>query len=89
MSREVQDDFATKSQVKTKEAQDKGHFISEIVPVEPPNSVEINIDEFPKPSTCIDTLNKLRPAFQKDVSLVMSLVFLLFVSNIGNCNCGK
>lgn len=76
MSREVQDNFAVKSQVKTKEAQDKGYFISEIVPVEPPNSVEINIDEFPKPSTCMEALTKLKPAFHKDVSVISSSILL-------------
>lgn len=60
--------FALQSQMKTKLAQQNGYFKSEIVPVQVAGMVDITVDEFPKPNTTIDNLNKLLPPFKKDVS---------------------
>ncbi len=69
ISREEQDAFAAHSQQKAEAAQKAGKFQEEIVPVIVPNrkgDVTIDTDEFPKHGTTMETLAKLRPAFQKD-----------------------
>jgi len=70
ISREEQDQFAYKSQVKYKAAMEEGKFKNEIVPVMIPqrraDPIPFEIDEHPKGNTTIETLSKLRPAFKKD-----------------------
>jgi 3-oxoadipyl-CoA thiolase len=70
ISREDQDKFAFHSQQKAAAAQAKGRFALEISDVEIPQrkgeSLLFNQDEFIKPSTSIETLSKLRPAFRKE-----------------------
>jgi len=70
ISREEQDQFAYKSQVKYKAAMEEGKFKNEIVPVMIPqrraDPIPFEIDEHPKGNTTIEGLSKLRPAFKKD-----------------------
>lgn len=67
LSRELQDEFALLSQTKTKSAIDNGCFTKEIVPIADKQRVGklLNKDEFPKPDTTLETLQKLRPAFSQ------------------------
>lgn len=72
ISREDQDLFAFRSQMKAAAAQEKGILAEEIVPVELPTlrggqgGGFFSKDEFIKPSTSLETLAKLRPAFKKE-----------------------
>ncbi len=69
ITREEQDEFAYKSQVKCKTAMDEGKFEDEIVTVMVPqrkgDPIEFKADEHPRETT-IEGLSKLRPAFKKD-----------------------
>jgi len=72
ISREDQDAFAYRSQMKAGEAKKKGRFAKEIVPVEIQNkksTVLFEDDEFMKPETTLEILAKLKPAFKKDGSV--------------------
>ena len=68
--REEQDRFAAESQQRAAQAVADGRFDEEIVPVDVPQKkgtpVRVATDEYPRPSTSVDTLKALRPAFQKD-----------------------
>ena len=69
ISREDQDAFAYRSQMKATEAQQNGRLALEIIPVEIPGkkgNTIIKDDEFIKPSTTPDILAKLKPSFKKD-----------------------
>jgi acetyl-CoA acyltransferase len=70
ISREDQDKFAQWSQQKATAAQNSGRLGEEIVPVETPqrkgDTLIFNKDEFIKPSTSLEALAKLKPAFKKD-----------------------
>ncbi len=70
ISREDQDKFAYRSQMKAKKAQENGRLSEEIVPVEIPrrkaDPVIFDKDEFVKPDTSLEILAKLRPAFRKE-----------------------
>ncbi len=69
ISREAQDEFAANSQQKAEAAQAAGKFVDEIVPVTIKNrrgDVIVDTDEYLKPGTTVEALQKLRPAFQKD-----------------------
>lgn len=70
ISREDQDKFALWSQQKAFKAQSEGRFAEEIVPVSIPvkkgDPIVFDKDEFMKPSTTMDGLAKLKPAFRKD-----------------------
>ena len=70
ISREDQDQFAFWSQMKATEAQKNGRLAEEIVPVIIPQRKKDPIifekDEFIKPTTTLDILGKLRPAFRKE-----------------------
>ncbi|NEX18515.1 MAG: acetyl-CoA C-acyltransferase [Halochromatium sp.] len=69
-SRDLQDQFAADSQQKTEAAQAANRFADEIVPVAVPqrkgDPVVFDRDEFPRPGTSVETLGKLRPAFDKE-----------------------
>ena len=69
ITRQEQDEFAYKSQIKCKTAMDEGKFEDEIVPVMVPqrkgDPIEFKVDEHPRETT-IEGLSKLRPAFKKD-----------------------
>ena len=70
ISREDQDAFAYRSQMKAAAAQKKGRLALEIAPVEIPRRKQETLifehDEFIKPNTSPDILAKLRPAFRKE-----------------------
>ncbi len=68
ITREEQDRFAAASQQKAGEAMKAGRFRDEIAPVTVKGrkgDVVISEDEYPKPSTDYEVLQKLRPAFSK------------------------
>lgn len=69
ISREDQDKFAYASQMKATAAQQNGRLAKEIVPVEIPqrkkDSIIFDKDEFIRPTTSLEVLAKLRPAFRK------------------------
>jgi acetyl-CoA C-acetyltransferase len=68
ITREDQDAFAAHSQQKAEAAQKAGRFKDEIVPVTiatRKGDVVVSEDEYPKHGTTVDTLTKLRPAFDK------------------------
>ncbi|MGV6847360.1 MAG: thiolase family protein [Marinibacterium sp.] len=69
LTREMQDEWALRSQQRFAAAQAAGHFDAEIVPVEIKTRkgiVEFDRDEHNRPDTTLETLAKLRPAFRKD-----------------------
>lgn len=70
ISREKQDQFAFESQQKAAEAMSNGRFAQEIVPVEVPGRkgqvTIVEKDGHPRPDTTMESLAKLRPAFEKD-----------------------
>lgn len=73
ISREDQDAFAYRSQMKATKAQENGRLEKEIVPMEIPQRKQKPLifknDEFVKPNTTLDVLGKLPPAFKKDGSV--------------------
>ncbi|MGY3814932.1 thiolase family protein [Globicatella sulfidifaciens] len=68
--REKQDQFAVDSQAKAAEAMENGRFAQEIVPVEivgrKGQVTVVEKDGHPRPGTTLESLAKLRPAFEKD-----------------------
>jgi 3-oxoadipyl-CoA thiolase len=70
ISREDQDRFALHSQQKATEAKNKGRLAKEIIPISIPSRkgdpVIFSEDEFIKPTTSMEGLAKLKPAFRKD-----------------------
>ncbi|TYP77375.1 3-oxoadipyl-CoA thiolase [Aquimarina intermedia] len=73
ISREDQDAFAYRSQMKATKAQESGRFDKEIMTVEIPqrkkDPILFSKDEFIKPTTTKEILAKLRPAFKTDGSV--------------------
>ncbi|WP_347156826.1 3-oxoadipyl-CoA thiolase [Pontibacter chitinilyticus] len=69
ISREDQDQFALRSQQKAAAAQESGRLAEEIVPIEIPQRkgepILFEEDEFVRPTTTLEALAKLRPAFKK------------------------
>ena len=70
VSRQDQDTLALLSQQKTGRAMDNGTLAEEIVPVSVPQArgepALVDRDEHPRPSTTLEALGKLRPAFTRD-----------------------
>jgi acetyl-CoA C-acetyltransferase len=69
ITREQQDEFAARSQQKAEAAMKAGRFKDEIVPVTiktRKGDVVVDTDEHPKHGTTVETLKKLRPAFDKN-----------------------
>ncbi len=70
ISREDQDLFAYNSQQKAVKSQQNGVFAEEITPVLIPQKkgdpLSISTDEFIKPSSTLEKLGQLKPAFKKD-----------------------
>jgi len=70
VSREDQDAFAYRSQMKAASARENGRLAREIIPVEIPqrkaSPVSFEHDEFIRPDTTMEILAKLKPAFRKD-----------------------
>ncbi|MGE7665072.1 acetyl-CoA C-acetyltransferase [Ureibacillus composti] len=73
ITREEQDAFAARSQQRAFFAISEGKFDEEIVPVEIPvrkgEPIIFAKDEYVRPKSTVETLNKLRPAFKKDGSV--------------------
>ncbi|MDI3469282.1 MAG: Acetyl-CoA acetyltransferase [Pseudolabrys sp.] len=69
ITRQMQDEFALHSQQKAEAAQKAGKFKDEIVPVTiktRKGDVVVDADEYPKHGTTLETLQKLKPAFDKE-----------------------
>jgi acetyl-CoA C-acetyltransferase len=69
ITRQMQDEFAVASQNKTEAAQKAGKFKDEIVAVtikSRKGDVVVNADEYPKQGVTLESLAKLRPAFDKE-----------------------
>jgi acetyl-CoA acyltransferase len=76
ISRQQQDEFAYKSQMKAKAALEKGTFADEIVPVRALAFAngertynDFTVDELPRPETTLEGLGKLPPAFAQGGSV--------------------
>ncbi len=69
VTRQMQDEFALRSQNRAEEAQKSGKFKDEIIPVTVKNrkgETVVSEDEYPKHGTVIEKLEKLKPAFKKE-----------------------
>ena len=70
IDRQAQDGFAARSHERAAAAAKEGRFVDEIVAVEVPQRrgepVVIDTDEGVRPESTVDTLAKLRPAFEAD-----------------------
>jgi acetyl-CoA C-acetyltransferase len=69
ITRQQQDDFAVKSQNKAEAAMKSGRFKDEIAPVtikSRKGDVVVDTDEYPKAGVTMDSIAKLRPAFDKE-----------------------
>lgn len=70
ISREMQDEFALESQLKAERAISEGKFKEEIVSVNIPQRkgepIVFEEDEYPRISSTIEALKKLKPAFKKE-----------------------
>jgi acetyl-CoA C-acetyltransferase len=69
ITRQQQDEFALRSQARAEAAQKAGRFKDEIAPVKiatRKGEVIVDADEYPRHGTTLDTLQKLRPAFDKN-----------------------
>lgn len=70
ITRQEQDAFAADSQQKAEKAIKAGKFEEEIVPVQIPQKkgdpVTFCVDEYPRFGATVESLGKLKPAFQKD-----------------------
>ncbi len=69
VTRQMQDEFALRSQHRAEAAQKSGRFKDEIVPVTVKTrkgEVVVADDEYPKHGTTMEVLSKLKPAFKKD-----------------------
>ena len=69
ITREQQDEFAVRSQMRAEAAQKAGRFTDEIVPVVVKSrrgDTTVDTDEHPKHGTTSEVLAKLRPAFDKN-----------------------
>jgi acetyl-CoA C-acetyltransferase len=69
ITRQQQDELALRSQARAEAAQKAGRFKDEIAPVKiatRKGEVIVDADEYPRHGTTLDTLQKLRPAFDKN-----------------------
>jgi acetyl-CoA C-acetyltransferase len=72
ITRTEQDEFALNSQLKAEAAQNAGKFKAEIVPVtikSRKGDVVVDADEYIRHGATLESITKLRPAFQKDGSV--------------------
>src|SRR6202012_1147203 len=72
ITRQQQDDFAVKSQNKAEAAMKAGKFKDEIAPVtikSRKGDIVVDTDEYPKAGVTLDSIAKLRPAFDKEGSV--------------------
>ena len=75
LTRDEQDAFALGSQNKAEAAQKAGKFKDEIVPVtikSRKGDTVVDADEYPKHGTTIESLTKLRPAFDKEGTVIFT-----------------
>jgi acetyl-CoA C-acetyltransferase len=69
ITRQMQDEFAVKSQNKAEAAMKAGKFKDEITPVtikSRKGDIVVDTDEYPKAGVTLDSIAKLRPAFDKE-----------------------
>jgi acetyl-CoA C-acetyltransferase len=69
ITRQMQDEFAVKSQNKAEAAMKSGRFKDEIAPVTVKSrkgDIVVDTDEYPKAGVTMDSIAKLRPAFDKE-----------------------
>jgi len=70
ISKDEQDNFAYKSQMKTRDALEDKKFKTQIVPIEIPqrkgDPIVFNVDEHPRTDITIEQISKMRPAFKKN-----------------------
>tara|TARA_B100001123_G_C15335534_1_gene1032714 strand:+ start:2181 stop:3365 length:1185 start_codon:yes stop_codon:yes gene_type:complete len=66
ITRKDQDDFALNSQIKTFKAIEKNKFKNEVVPIKFNNKIFLENDEYPRKSTSIEKLSKLKTVFKKN-----------------------
>jgi len=69
ITRQMQDEFAVASQNKAEAAMKAGKFKDEIVPVtikSRKGDVVVDADEYPKAGVTLESISKLRPAFDKE-----------------------
>ena len=69
ISRQELDEFSARSQQKCARAMETGRFKDEIVPVtvkQKKQTVVVDTDEGPRPTTTVEILSKLKPAFKPD-----------------------
>jgi 3-oxoadipyl-CoA thiolase len=70
VDRQAQDEFALRSHQRAVAAQAAGRFDAEIVPVTVPqrrgDPLVLTADEGPRPDSSLESLGRLRPAFQQD-----------------------
>lgn len=71
VSRADQDAFAVSSQRRWGAAQAAGRFADEVVPMEAPaarhgETLTVAVDEHPRPTTTLEDLARLKPAFRRD-----------------------
>lgn len=72
ISREEQDKWAYRSQMRWKAGEEEGKFDEERTPIEiktKKGTMTFDKDEFPRPSTTLEGLQKLPPVFSKDGSI--------------------
>src|SRR5215475_3153662 len=72
ITRQQQDEFAVKSQNKAEAAMKSGRFKDEIVPVtikSRKGDIVVDTDEYPKAGVTMESIAKLRPAFDKEGSV--------------------
>jgi acetyl-CoA C-acetyltransferase len=73
ISRSEQDAFAAHSQLRACAALEAGRFVSQITPIAVAQrkgfSLLVSTDEQPRPSTTLQSLSQLRPAFKRDGSV--------------------
>lgn len=66
VSRQAMDEFACLSQTRAVASQNNGLFEREIVPVTTPDGTVVAVDDGPRPSTTVEKLAALSPAFRPD-----------------------
>ena len=69
VTRDDQDEFALESQQRAAAAMKSGRFETELIPVSVRNGKAetiVNVDEHPRPSTTIEDLRRLKPAFREN-----------------------
>ncbi len=66
VTREQQDEYAQRSQERAVAAQQSGIFDNEIVPVKLADGTEVSRDDGPRPTSTLEKLASLEPAFKPD-----------------------